>query len=151
MEPALTLRTTRRAPDTRPAAARLRILIADDQPEHLDMLARALERSAYGPRIELVRAEDGPSALALLDEAIDLAFFDIRMPGCSGLEAVAEMRKRPTVADTPVVIVSSSSDPRDVEHARRLGVTAYVEKGRYSLLRERIEAVLGHVLDGKPL
>lgn len=133
------------------AAARWRVLIADDQPEHLEMIARAIQRSRAGDMIELLRAEDGPAALAAARTGVDLVFLDIRMPGFSGLDVADKMRQEPVLARVPVVIVSSSSDPRDVAHADALGVAAYVEKGRFGPFRDAIQDVLDAVLDGKPL
>lgn len=127
---------------------RWRILIADDQPEHLEMLARAIAQSDAGCAIDLVRAVDGQQALDQIRAGIDLAFLDIRMPGRTGLEVVAAMRADPALHDVPVVIVSSSSDPRDVQEAERLGAVAYVEKGRFRPFRQTIGSVLETVLDG---
>lgn len=136
------------APRTAP---RWRVLIADDQPEHLEMIARAIQRSPAGDMIELLRAEDGPAALEAARTGVDLAFLDIRMPGFSGLDVADKMRQEPVLAQVPVVIVSSSSDPRDVAHADALGVAAYVEKGRFGPFRDAIQGVLDAVLNGKPL
>lgn len=145
------IRAAERTPEGGGSPDRWRILIADDQPEHLEMIARAISLSPAACAIDLVRATDGIEALAAARQGIDVAFLDIRMPGHTGFEVAEAMKADPRLRDVPVVIVSSSTDPRDVAHANRIGISAYVEKGRFGSFRAEIDVALQTVLNGKSL
>jgi DNA-binding LytR/AlgR family response regulator len=84
------------------AARRPTALIADDEPRLARYLAERL--SVLWPDLCIVGlAENGPAAEALLrDEAPDIAFLDIRMPGLTGLEVA-----RRAARDTQVVFVTA--------------------------------------------
>ncbi|MBW3583955.1 MAG: response regulator [Euryarchaeota archaeon] len=123
-----------------------RVLVADDHLDHLEMICRAIERSPSGHRIKVVRATDGNAAYAALKEGVDMAFLDIKMPGQSGLSILRASRAEPSLAEVPIVIVSSSSDPWDIEASTNYGAKAYIEKGRYDRFRDRIVSVLEETL-----
>ena len=60
-----------------------RVLVADDEPSIRFVLRETLESAGHG----VTDVDDGDAALeALAGDAFDIAFFDIRMPGLSGLE-----------------------------------------------------------------
>ena len=57
---------------------------------------------------------------------LDVILLDLEMPGMKGLQALAEFgRKRP---DVPVIVLSSSEDPRDVRQSLASGALGYVPK-----------------------
>jgi signal transduction histidine kinase/CheY-like chemotaxis protein len=73
------------------AGARRRILVADDDPGHLELLHDILVPLGF----VLFSAADGTAALALAEDcAPDLAILDIAMPGMSGLDVAAALRSR---------------------------------------------------------
>jgi DNA-binding LytR/AlgR family response regulator len=80
-------------------------LIAEDEPLLADELARAL--AAAWPELRIVaRAEHGPAAIeAALREKPDVLFLDIRMPGCSGLEAAQAIAEDWPDDGTPAPLV----------------------------------------------
>src|SRR2546430_1352657 len=69
-----------------------RILIVDDESLNRDMLSRRLRKQGY----QTTQVEDGANALALLagDLQFDLVLLDQNMPGISGIEVLAAVRKR---------------------------------------------------------
>ena len=80
------------------------ILVADDEDSIRFVLREALV--ADGHRVSEV--SDGESALdSLSSDQFDLAFLDIRMPGCSGLEVLEKLRA--SGSDTPVVIITAQN------------------------------------------
>jgi CheY-like chemotaxis protein len=99
------------------------ILIVDDEPEVADVLARSLGRQ--GHRTTVVHS--GAEALAVLQTAVpDAVFLDVSMPGMSGLEVMAAVRRlRPGL---PVVVVTGHATPDEVEDARRLGAVEVIAK-----------------------
>ena len=66
-----------------------RILVVDDEPEILRLVARRLGRKGY----EVTTASDSSQALALLQQdAFDIAVLDLMMPGMNGLDLAAQCR-----------------------------------------------------------
>jgi DNA-binding NarL/FixJ family response regulator len=116
---------------------RVRVLVADDDRFFAEMLTAALgEREG----IEIVaHAGDGAEAVALARSLRpDVVLMDINMPRMNGFEATARIRKK--WRSVCVVMVTSSTDPADVERARRAGASGYVTKGCSS--RDLVAAVL---------
>jgi len=99
-----------------------RILIVDDEPEILRLLARRLTRRGY----QVSQASGSQEALARLQEAIfDLAILDYMMPDTNGLELARRCRTRqPTLQ---VLILTGSP------------VTSEIERAGYPYLRKPLE------------
>jgi two-component system chemotaxis response regulator CheB len=91
----------------------IRILIVDDSPTARALLASIV---ALDPELRVVgEAADGHAAVRLAEELRpDLVLMDARMPGMDGFEATREIM---TAAPTPVVIVTASFEPGDVQAA----------------------------------
>jgi CheY-like chemotaxis protein len=70
----------------------------------VEVLAAMLESHGYAT----LRAHSGPEALALAaDQAPSLILMDLRMPGMSGWETIAELRAQATTAEIPIIILSA--------------------------------------------
>jgi CheY-like chemotaxis protein len=101
------------------------ILVVDDLPANVDLLARRLERSG----LEVLTASDGPTALDMLQRhAVDLVLLDIMMPGMTGLEVLKRIRATWSAAVLPVIMVTAKTDNEDVVEALGLGANDYVTK-----------------------
>ncbi|MBI3826793.1 MAG: sigma-54-dependent Fis family transcriptional regulator [Candidatus Rokubacteria bacterium] len=99
------------------------ILIVDDEPAIQSALRGVLEDEGY--RVSAVGS--GQDALASLgDEAPDLVFLDIWMPGMDGLDTLAEIRK--VRADATVVMISGHATIETAVKATRLGAYDFIEK-----------------------
>ncbi|GAA2503265.1 response regulator [Terrabacter carboxydivorans] len=86
------------------------VLICDDDPAVVEVLAEMLESHGY----ETLRAHSGPEALTLAaDQAPGLILMDLRMPGMSGWEAIAALGADPATVDIPIVILSALA-PDDI-------------------------------------
>lgn len=73
----------------------VRILVVDDEPDVRLSLAKVLRLGFPAPLHEILLAGDGAEALALLDTARPAVLLsDLRMPGLSGTELLAETRRR---------------------------------------------------------
>jgi DNA-binding NarL/FixJ family response regulator len=114
--------------------ARLRLLVADDNPPFLQKLTSLLA-------VEFdvaATAADGRSALDLIHTCKpDLVVLDLGLPELNGLEVTREMAK--CSRNPPVVICSVETDPQVVEGARQAGALAYVFKVRVE--KDLIQAV----------
>jgi len=105
--------------------ARLRIIVADDNPAFLRELTSLLEAEFD----VVATAADGKSALDLIRRyKPDLVVLDLGMPVLNGVEVSRELSK--CSQSPPVVICSAETDPEIVEAARQAGALAYVFKLR---------------------
>ena len=110
------------------------ILLVEDNPGDVALLRSALRKSAIPTN--LVVAGDGAEALDVFyrrhghenDPAIDMALFDINLPGMSGLELLAQVKADADLCSTPVVMLTSSSAPGDIEQAYQHHANSYVTK-----------------------
>jgi two-component system nitrogen regulation response regulator NtrX len=99
------------------------ILIVDDEKLIQSTLRGVLEDEGY----RVTAAGTGEEALArLIDDAPDLVFLDIWMPGMDGLEALAEMKHRRP--DTAVVMISGHATIETAVKATKLGAYDFIEK-----------------------
>jgi diguanylate cyclase (GGDEF)-like protein len=102
-----------------------RILLVDDILDNRVVLGRRLQRRGYA----VVEADSGEAALAALTkQAFDLVLLDVMMPGMSGLEVLAELRKTFSSQQLPVIMVTAKSFSHDVVEALEGGADDYVTK-----------------------
>ncbi len=113
-----------------------KILLAEDDPRDVELTLMALEESKLANEVDVVR--DGQEALDYLFRrgAFEtrtgnnpaLILLDLKMPRVDGLEVLRAVREDATVRMTPVVMLTSSREERDIVESYKLGVNAYVVK-----------------------
>lgn len=105
----------------------LRVLLVDDEDAAVELTQTVLETDE---RLDVAgRARDGAEAVALasaLDP--DVILMDLYMPVMDGIEATRAIRA--TGSTTPILLVTASDLPGDLERARGAGITGYVAKQR---------------------
>jgi CheY-like chemotaxis protein len=117
-----------------PVPASVRILVVEDNPMDVDLLRWALETASVP--CELTVIEDGGEAIQFAQQkgpyasakAPDLAILDLNLPRNDGIEVLEAMRANPAFAGVPVMILSSSSSPRERARLQVFGVGRYVAK-----------------------
>lgn len=110
------------------------ILVVDDNPGDARLVAEALR--AVAPAAVPSVAADGDAAMQRLRRegkystapAPDLILLDLRMPGKSGLEVLAEVKQDPNLRSIPVVVLTTSDAPQDVRKAYDLHANCYMTK-----------------------
>ncbi len=102
-----------------------RALVVDDNRLTADSLASMLDllgfevQTSYGARQALQElAAEGP----------DVVLLDINMPGIDGFEVLSYFKRDPRLAEVPIIIVSTESQPENVERAREIGAAAFLPK-----------------------
>ena len=97
----------------------------------------------------MVHCPDGEALICSLRESITsgplpaFVLLDLRMPKMSGLEALRWIRMTPELKTLPVVVLSSSPLPQDMELATLLGATSYLVKpGSFHELCRMVEELL---------
>lgn len=119
------------------SASQTCVLLVDDNSSDVSLFTRAWEKSDC--EIPLHSVADGKEAieyLAGLPPYNDrtrfpvpmLVLLDLKLPGKSGFDILALLRKQPIIGRLPVVIVSSSSRDQDVDQAYELGANSYLVK-----------------------
>jgi CheY-like chemotaxis protein len=103
-----------------------KILIADDKPDNLLLLARYLENEGYG----YIQAKDGLEALEKIRcEHPDLVLLDVNMPNKDGFAALSEIRADPALRHIPVIILTAAkADSMSVQFGLNLGADDYITK-----------------------
>lgn len=124
------------APQARPR----KILIADDNPQILELLEAYLEPIGAA----VLTAADGEQALKAIErEQPDIVLLDVMMPKRSGFEVcriVKESRRGPQI---PIILITALNEVGDVERGRECGADDFLSKPVNKLeLLERVQAML---------
>ena len=99
------------------------ILVVDDEPKLREVLAAALQELGYQTRT----AESGAAALEQFEnDPVDLVLSDLRMPGMSGQQLLAELRRR--APNVPVVLMTAYGTVKDAVQAIKDGAFDYISK-----------------------
>ncbi len=119
------------------------IMVVDDDPANRELLQRRLVRSGYTS----TAVSSGEEALELLKtQRFDLILLDLRMPGISGLETLAEIQGSARLRTIPVIMLSASDDVNTMVRCILSGAEDYISKPfNPVLLTARINACLEKV------
>jgi two-component system cell cycle response regulator DivK len=102
-----------------------RLWIVEDNDQNFELAEFLLAERGY----EVARARDAAELRALLSTpAPDLVLLDMHLPGASGLELLAEMRARPSLARVPVVALTAHALRGDRERFLSQGCDGYLSK-----------------------
>jgi CheY-like chemotaxis protein len=108
------------------------ILLVEDNPMDLDLTRRAFARRKLANPLDVAR--DGQEVLDRIPrweagEPLPLVILlDLKLPRVDGLEVLRRLRTHPVTRDLPVVVLTSSSEDRDIETAYRLCANSYIVK-----------------------
>jgi len=112
----------------------VRVIVIEDNADDRDLLLRQLKKSGIASHVKFIangrEALDfltGPRAPILAKELIAI-FLDLKLPSLGGLELLRRLRTSTKLRNLPVIVMTSSNDPKDMEECRRLKVTSYVPK-----------------------
>lgn len=116
------------------------ILIVDDNPTNLSVLAQTLKSAGMNVRIET----DGESALEQLEDDSDypeLILLDVEMPGINGFETCRRIKANPKTQEIPIIFMTALSDTESKVKGLSLGAVDYITKpfeGKEVLARVRV-------------
>ena len=107
-----------------------RLLYVEDNPD--DVMLTELAFRKAGVEVKLEVAKDGDEAIGMLKQFPDpppvCALVDVKLPRVSGLEVLAWIRREPVLKRLPVIMLTSSLLPNDVNQAYDLGANSYLLK-----------------------
>jgi CheY-like chemotaxis protein len=113
------------------------ILLVEDSPEDFEATERALRRS--GLKNPIFRCSDGDEALDFLHQRgrysdpaqaprPGIILLDLNLPGTDGREVLSEIKQEPALKRIPVVVLTTSSDQRDIDACYQAGANSYMQK-----------------------
>jgi len=110
------------------------ILIADDDDGHYALIKKNLRRSGISNKV--LRFADGQKILDFLNSEIKginegtryLLLLDIRMPKVDGVQVLEAMKENPVLQKIPVIILTTTDDPRAIDRCHALGCSTYIVK-----------------------
>lgn len=112
----------------------LDILLIENDPSMALLTKEAFREAGLYDRI--IAVSNGNEAMAYLrrepkystEPYPDLIFLDLHLPKKSGFEVLTEIKHNPSFSATPVVVVSGSSDPKEIRKAYELHASCYIRK-----------------------
>jgi len=123
------------APESAPlATVAPTVLVVDDEKN----IRRTLEMVLSGEGYRVLEAESAEQALGMLaggGAPVDLAIFDLKLPGLTGLQALEKLRSDEATRELPVIVISGHATVHDAVAAIKLGASDFFEK---PLNRERV-------------
>ena len=105
-----------------------KVLVVEDEQLIADLLQKKLIKEGY----YAFAAGDGEAALQQIrEERPDIVLLDIVLPRMNGFEVLAELRKGEELRKIPVIIISNSGQPAEIEKAREAGVRYWLIKTEF--------------------
>ena len=102
------------------------VLYVEDNPANLQLVEQLIARR---PGMRLLAAADADTGVEIARmRQPDVILMDINLPGISGIEALAILRRDPTTASIPVVALSANAIPRDIDKGLEAGFCRYLTK-----------------------
>ena len=112
------------------------VLIAEDDEGHAGLITKNLTRAGIANQVMVFR--DGQEVLDFLFEQGEgpyiehdrayLLLLDIRMPRVDGVEVLRRMKADPRLRRIPVIMITTTDDPKEVEFCHDLGCSNYITK-----------------------
>ena len=114
----------------------LKIILAEDDEGHATLIKRNLKRS--GLLNDIIHLKDGQEVLDYLfdkkqekDRIKDIAsllLLDIKMPRVDGIEVLRRVKEDEKLKKMPVIMITTTDDPREIEKCHELGCSNYITK-----------------------
>ena len=116
------------------------IITVDDAATMRKMISFTLKGAGH----EVLEADDGAVALQVLrDRSVDLVITDLNMPNMDGIELTRQLRTLPQFQKTPIILLTTESDPEKKNQGRAAGATGWIVK---PFNQEQLLAIVARVL-----
>ena len=112
------------------------IILVDDEAAHATLVERNLRRVGFEQ--DIVKLERGQALLDLIFGLGDyeqlpppdfpLILLDLNMPGKSGMDVLKEIKSNVETSHIPIIVLTTSDDPAEIEQCYQLGCNAYIIK-----------------------
>ncbi|GAC1707581.1 MAG: response regulator [Flavisolibacter sp.] len=119
-----------------------KIWLADDDPDDREIFEDAIKETLIASVLDVFSG--GEALLAAIDsgQLPDILFLDINMP-CNGFDCLKEIRQKRQLKKIPIIIFSSSGNPKDVEESYKCGANLFYRKpSSFKQLIEGLKSLL---------
>lgn len=117
------------------------VLCIEDNKTNMLLVSRIVEAEGY----ELIRAEDGPTALQLLEDMVpDIILLDVNIPGIHGLDLARIIKENERLAQVPLIATTANVLVGDKERCLEAGCDEYLPK---PLDIRRLREVMRHYVN----
>ena len=107
---------------------KIKVAIIEDEEVLLNVLENKLKKEGF----DVVTALDGEIGVKVIRESLpDIILLDIIMPKVNGFEVLAQLNQDPVLAKIPVIIISNSGQPVEIDKALSLGAKDYLVKAEF--------------------
>jgi two-component system response regulator len=115
----------------------IELMLVEDNPQDLELALLALRRANPALRIHVARdgAEalefifcEGPYSSRLITDTPKVILLDLKLPKVDGLDVLKRIKGDRRTSSIPVVVLTSSSEQRDMVESYKLGVNSYIVK-----------------------
>jgi CheY-like chemotaxis protein len=107
-----------------------KILLVEDEDIMIDLLQRKLSKEGY--EVSVARdGEEGLKKMREMEPKPDLILLDIIMPKMGGFEVMEEMAKDESLKKIPVIVISNSGQPVELDRAKKLGAKDWLIKTEF--------------------
>jgi len=118
-----------------------KILLVEDEDLMIDLLQRKLVREKY----QVLIARNGRESLEVMKkEKPDLVLLDIIMPEMGGFEVMDKMQKNSELKKIPVIVISNSGQPVELDKAQKLGAKDWLIKTQFDP-QELVEKIVKQI------
>ncbi len=130
------------------------ILIVEDSDEDFEATQWALRKSSY--ELSIFRCRDGEQAIDYLEHRGEFAemeggnlpaliLLDLNLPRTDGRQVLEHIKASERLKQVPVVVVTTSANPVDVENCYRFGANSYLQKPvNMTKLREMLQSLIDY-------
>jgi DNA-binding response OmpR family regulator len=126
-----------------------RIMVVDDDPDTVTILARYLQREGFAT----IEALSGLQCLRLINEHhVDVILLDLMMPEMDGFEVVRALKSNPATAEIPIIMVTARDDIESRSEGMRVGISDFLAKPVFrKQLANRIRAQLDTIATARAI
>ena len=116
------------------------IVLVEDEKTIANLIELRLKRAGYEVKV----VHDGQEGLdAIFSSAPDLVLLDMLLPGLSGFDILKKLKEKQLLPDLPVIIISNSVQPIQLERAIDMGARDYLIKVNFTpdVVVEKVDAI----------
>ena len=113
------------------------ILLVEDNPSDAELTLRALKKNNLANKVfHVADGEEalnfiycrGPYSERMIDDVPRVILLDLKLPKVDGLEVLKILKSDPLTREIPIVVLTSSTEERDIVETYRLGANSYIVK-----------------------
>ena len=119
------------------------VFIVEDDEFLQGLEATKLKKEGY----DILTALNGTEAFKVIDgkEKIDLILLDLMLPEIDGFAVLKKVREGTRIPKVPVIVFSNLSEEKDIERAKKLGISEFLIKSNFNLdeLTQKVRELIG--------